>query len=261
MFNVQQRAALNSIDDWSQFPACVAVDNTAKGGPLPGITYGREASQGVEGLNGHIGPAREKDLVNSILWLCNKEVERFNEWYENVYADEQQECVNTNNAMERLEAIKEFPPNQSSVTWLGETEEKQSYLVQTKKNNENESFEVTLLVPDAGENGNTLFGDCTCGIPRRDYFPCCHMKAVARHTLKSVDLLVPFEFRTEHWQRLYPQDLVVNVPKLEHVLASEVPHDNLLRIPVTAPPKRGRPNKKRLLCGLEKAMKKARTGR
>ena len=248
------RKAVDSVKDWHQFPACVVRDNTAAGGPAAGITYGRTASSAVEATNAHILPARSLDLVNSILWVCDHEVKRFEKQYAQAHGCED---VNTPHASQRLHKLYARSLQGTTVTDIKSTEEVETFLVQTTKDDgTHNSYEVELLVPSAGYNGDTLFGDCTCGIPLRDYFPCYHMMAVARKRMKAVDLLVPLEFRAETWKEQFPPDLVVTVPNMAHVVASEIPADEFLRLPVTAPPKRGRPNKKRKFQGIEAAMKR-----
>ena len=83
------------------------------------------------------------------------------------------------------------------------------------------------------------------------------MVAVAdRMSINSV-YVVPSEFTKSTWISQYP-DVTVSVPSHGDVLASDVPLDTSLKNPVAAPPKRGRPAKRRMRGVMERVLKRAR---
>ena len=111
---------------------------------------------------------------------------------------------------------------------------------------------------------------CTCGVPQRDRFPCSHMFTAAVSNCLPVERLVPPEFRVSHWRSQFPATtLHFSVPTREDVVsrhkAESTPSSNdgsgsvvTLLAPVTAPPKRGRPNLRRRRSAIEKVSRRVR---
>lgn len=123
-----------------------------------------------------------------------------------------------------------------------------------------------------------LTASCTCGEPVRDRFPCSHMFTVAVSQLVPVERLVPPEFLVSTWRSQFPAtSLHFTVPTREDVLARHRSHacphavssaesaeageagsGISLLTPVTAPPKRGRPNLRRRRSAIEKVTQRVR---
>jgi len=60
---------------------------------------------------------------------------------------------------------------------------------------------------------NSMFGRCTCGVPKRDGVPCIHMAVLVlagdlpEPMLTQVSIM-PYWLTTAHWRQQYPQDLL-----------------------------------------------------
>lgn len=120
---------------------------------------------------------------------------------------------------------------------------------------------VYLRVPAAEDSNQSRFPvdkpACSCGLPAMEHMPCGHMLAVAVKTSLNQVYLVPQEFTTAAWVAQYP-DADAYAPLLSDIQASSVPCDIDLRSPVAAPPKRGRPTKRRMRGVMERTLKRAR---
>ena len=94
----------------------------------------------------------------------------------------------------------------------------------------------------------SYFGQCTCGVDRRDAVPCEHMAALAassrvpgvtRHNI------MPYWWMRSHWRRQIPQDLLeANIITIGSVKSDTQPDRYLRYCPDwTANNKSGRPKK------------------
>lgn len=243
------KAALESLDDKRQFLASAAA--------VGAQTYGKATSQGVESLNSAILPARQLDLVSSILKLLELDCKRYQDNYARAWNSPGR---NTPWAVKKLAklaanigAVEEMH-DQSTAT-------KTCYLVKVKVNGSDTQYEVKLLRPLEGDNEDTLFGDCTCGIPMRDNFPCAHMRTVARTKMLHEPSLVPVEFTVGAWRKQYPADLAFHTVSKQQLLAEYTanPGDgDSLAYPPACPPKKGRPSKKRIRHAVELSAQRRR---
>jgi hypothetical protein len=111
------------------------------------------------------------------------------------------------------------------------------------------------------ENGS-IFGDCSCGVPRVDGIPCRHMVAVCKS--KKIDGLnetniMPVWWHTTHWRRQYPQGTSVeNNVSIETLRNTTRPSQEFCLCPAFSSGKKpGRPKEeKRHKSAMEKAMEK-----
>ncbi len=63
-----------------------------------------------------------------------------------------------------------------------------------------------------GDDDNSLFGECLCGVPNTDGIPCNHMCIVAKlYRIEGLNEtnIMPIWWHTSHWCRQYPADFVV----------------------------------------------------
>lgn len=256
------RAAIESLPDEQQFLA-VAASRGAQ-------TYGKTTSQAVESQNAHLLKARSVDLVSSVFEVASLETERYNK---NYMAAHSHEGLMTPWARSRLSALKQLSDDVTEVTNPEVLAENitRIFVVVT---DEGKRFTVKLVnplgivsqLPSAVETvtDQTFFTDgvetaaCSCGIPLRDRFPCDHMVTVARVMSLPEELLVPPEFLTYRWRKQYPDDFAFRVPKKVEAELSVVPRDETLSLPMICPPKRGRPNKRRMKSAVERAKKHRR---
>lgn len=120
---------------------------------------------------------------------------------------------------------------------------------------------VHLRVPSTNDTNQSHFPEdktaCSCGVSAIEHMPCGHMLAVAEKVSLNSLYLVPHELTTAAWVAQYP-DVDVYVPTIADVQASTVLSDDSLRNPVAAPPKRGRPAKRRMRGVIERIVKRAR---
>lgn len=123
-------------------------------------------------------------------------------------------------------------------------------------------FKVVLRVPLANDTNQSRFPTdgtvpCSCGAPGIELMPCGHMLAVAEKITVNNLYMVSEQFTTAAWIAQYP-DVEVVAPTIADVQASPVATDTSLRNPVAAPPKRGRPAKRRMRSVMERVVKRAR---
>ena len=118
--------------------------------------------------------------------------------------------------------------------------------------------DVSLAIT-RGDNGNilSLFGACSCGQPQIQQFPCKHMDAAAVEGQFDERMLLPIEFTTARWKAQYPAGhTFFTTTKDELMVAGSFAslRDRRLRVPVTAPTKRGRPLTKRAKSAVERSV-------
>lgn len=239
----EARAAILSVPDQYQFlAACVAAG---------GSTYGRTASTAVESQNGHVLDARALDLPNSVIWVGELEEKRFDRWSASASASAD---AMTPFVRARFDALSVY--GSIELITAGNATEK-SYLVRTFGGRAHTS----TLVEQRNANGAVVsyFGRCSCGYAACHTFPCCHLKTVAVNTNINEDLIIPVQLTSSRWKEQYPAGLTVEMPSMSFVRAtdpSELSSDSKLRLPVVAPPKRGRPKAKRARHGMEVSMRR-----
>ena len=256
------RSALGSISDEHQFLA-VAASRGAQ-------TYGKTSSKAVESQNSHLLNARCLDLVSSIFEIGALESARYNKSYHSAHS---YDGLMTPWARSKLSSLKQVSDEVTEITnpdalsvnvtrtfvVLGSTGKKYTVRLVNLLHGEEQ-----LLTPSDSDCNKTLFSDgtetamCSCGIPLRDRFPCDHMLTVARVFSLPEDMLVPPEFLTWRWKQQYPDDFPFRVPGKIEIEMSVVPRDERLTLPIVCPPKRGRPNKRRIKSAIELAKKRSR---
>lgn len=240
--------ALNELPDDMQYPAAVVQAG--------GKSYGKHASTGVEANNGAVKDMRCIDITNSIVMLGRREARVYNQMAHNAntatgYA--------TPSASARLADV--VPSGDATLVPIESTAAYKKYHVSCANGI---IYKVRIAIPDLSDPNYSYFLDdggenCSCGVPARDLFPCEHMAQVAFQYALQDEHLVPFELSNAHWREQYPEGIVANVPSMADVNASDVPRNELLRIPVTAPPKRGRPSTKRKMNAMEIIAKRVRS--
>lgn len=238
------KAALNSVADKNQFPASAVASGA--------VLYGRNSNQLSEVDNSAIETARHLDPFLFVLWNGDRAVRLYTK-----FAQEARECQTmlTPWSVQALGKVKKLGEAQAV-----NAEFTADYHV-FKVIAERVVHKVFLRVPPPGSADQSRFPvdqvPCTCGVPEIENMPCGHMVAVAEATAISTVLLVPLAHTAAAWDVQYP-DVPVFCPTYADVLASTVPRDVSLKMPVAAPPKRGRPAKRRLRGVMERVARKAR---
>ena len=237
-------AALQSIPDSCQFPAAAVAAGA--------LLYGRDSNQLSETDNSAIEGTRNMDPFLFVITNTERAVRLYT-----TIAAEAHSC-------QTILA----PRITTHLFKLRKTGEAQA--VHDKFTSRHHVYNVTmdsrvhtvhLRVPDAGAVNQSRFPDdevlCTCGAPGIERMPCGHMLAVADMASFSRVLLVPYDLTTAAWVAQYPP-VDVFAPSYSSVLSSSVPRDLKVKMPVSAPPKRGRPAKRRMRGVMEKISKKSR---
>ena len=238
------RAALSSLPDERQFPAAAS----ARGAKL----YGRDSNQLSETDNSAILPSRSLDPLRFVLWHCDRAVRLYSKFHH-----ESRACDSfvTPYALQRLRDTKKTGVVHPIVA--EHTTQHQAFNVVAGEN----VYKVILRIPLVNDTNPSRFPigkvPCTCGVPGMQHMPCGHMLAVAQKISLNYLYMMPVEFTTAAWTAQYP-DADVFVPTMADVQASTVPRDESLRNPVAAPPKRGRPAKRRMRGVMERIVKRAR---
>lgn len=240
------RTALQKLPDEKQYPASAV----AAGATL----YGKESSQGSESDNSAIKPARCLDPVRQLLWHG----ERAKRLYV-VNRQKTRECQNllpprVKDLLDDIHGVGNASPVLADFTPMV-----QVYNVIC---DDDVVYRVSIKTPSSTPNESRFPTDCvpcTCGVPMRDRMPCGHMVAIADKLGLNPAVLVPSELTTANWVRQYTEGIVPVVPTFADLLSSSVEKDSSLRVPVAAPPKRGRPQTKRQRSAVEKITKRMRS--
>lgn len=239
------KAAIDSVPDAQQFPASAAASGAE--------SYGRFASQGSESHNSATLPGRNLDPLQCILWHTAHAQRKFLEFKQAAHAHTDSL---TPKARERLSDL--LQGQFIGMVTRVQNEGTVAVRVWRVTVNERVSYKVRLSYPTAvrpslfPRHGNA----CDCGVPRTTHFVCSHMVLVARKINAPEHTLVPQDLWTSAWREQFPLDLTPAAPTIADVRASEMPEDSTLRLPITAPPKRGRPSKKRRANAMTAAVKR-----
>jgi len=243
------RGALESVPNHRQYLAAAAQRGA--------LTYGKSTSQAVESVNSalKLHGVRCLDVMTSILKALQRDKKRFDAHYEKAWNST---ARNTPWATAKLDKLDAGIGTVHDLVHL-DTELKTHYYVMT--HGSTQKFQVTLLNPNVGDNEDTYFGSCECGVPKRDNFPCDHMMTVARVRMLPENKIVPMEFTVETWKLQYPGDHAfrnMTTEDVEAAFAQDPGDGGNLAMPVTCPPKRGRPPTNRKRSAVEKAVKRNR---
>ena len=118
-----------------------------------------------------------------------------------------------------------------------------------------------MVIPKEATYGS-YFGECSCGVDKRDGVPCDHMAAIvksARVPVLTIYNIMPYWWTRKTWQLQFPleEEPVCNV-RLEQIKATRNKDIFLRYCPSwSAPNKAGRPKKgERRKSGIEIAMGK-----
>ena len=163
----------------------------------------------------------------------------------------------TPNALARLSEIT--PKGEASLTYLESTAVYKRYSVECENG---KFYKVRIAIPCQEEDFSYFLDDgkenCSCGAPSCEFFPCDHMMQIAFQFSLAEDHLIPRKLSVAHWREQYPEGVLALVPTMADVHSSSLPLAQYLRIPVTAPPKRGRPSSKRRKSAMEIISKRYR---
>lgn len=207
-------------------------------------------SQAVESQNGHISDARALDLPNSALWVTQLEARRFNRYKEACLARTDVMPPKILRNFSELKAYAYLPNNAPSASAT-----EQGFLVKTTPTL---TRTVTLIFQrDAAGDIVSYFGKCSCGTPSCQNFPCNHQKTIATARNLDENLLILLKLTTARWREQYPMAFTVCAPTMDGLKARDVAQvgvDVKLRLPVIAPPKRGRPRTKLVRHDMEVSM-------
>ena len=236
---------MSSLPDKQQFPAAAAASGA--------VLYGRDSNQLSETDNSAILPARGLDPSLFVLWQCKRAVRLYNKFYHESRACD---SLITPHAMRRLR--KTVKAGVVHPIPAEHTAQVQAYNVVVG----DAVFKVLVRVPLADDTNLSRFPSdgqvpCTCGVPTIEHMPGGHILAVAEKMSLNSQHMVPTEYTTTAWISQYP-DVDVVAPTISDVQASAVAGDETLRNPVAAPPKRGRPAKRRMRGVMERIVKRAR---
>lgn len=200
-------------------------------------------------------PARCYDPLLSIIWQGSRDNRRFHEISQKAHAQDHYLPPRVKARLLAVSPTGEVQPVQASFTITH-----QAFNVVCEGN---VVYRVHLRIPIKGHADKSRWPvekyPCTCGVPSIGHMPCGHMLAVAFSMSISSTYLVPTELTTGHWRAQFPAEELAIVPTLSDVVGSATARNNALHVPVTAPPKRGRPNNKRKRSAIEKVTRNLRT--
>ena len=206
---------------------------------LGGRMHGRKASTLVESLNGTHKVQRAMGLVCACLSLA-EETEIIFEKHKKASSDAGDgniPPVIMASLKKRLRDIPEQQHSRKSPTWVKVKSGKWVGHVHVRQ----------LDTPEAP------FGMCTCGESKRDHMPCDHMLGANQMLGREVSTIVPVCHQHAAWvAETAKGGITEDLPTMTEVLEGR--KNKKLRVPVIAPPKRGRPATKRLRSAVEKVM-------
>jgi len=113
----------------------------------------------------------------------------------------------------------------------------------------NTAHKNTVIIPKLPTKGS-YFGQCTCGLAKRDAVPCEHMAAIvvsSRIGVLTRHNIMPFWWKRSQWQEQLPQDVTPECyANMEVIRDNYEPDDTIRYCPSpswSAPNKAGRPAK------------------
>jgi len=238
--NANESAYLQVHKDNEQYPAarCAMQGNICM--------YSRTASSGVESMNRANMEAREAtavDMLNSVMVLLRLESGRFEAYKRAAWNTHTPPTPQGMDAM-RL-AFENVNTTQFTVT-VSSLEECYQCTVRFNKVG---ALTYTVKIPKVPTLGS-MFGTCTCGIPKRDGLPCIHMVVLAKggninHVSFTRVSVMPYWLTSEYWRQQYPMESVCRGDiELQTVMNKYNAEDDIRYCPSwAAPNKAGRPKK------------------
>ena len=254
--NAKDLQYLNNVDDASQYP----VKRCEQGAYM----YHRTTSQGSEVMNAANREIRSKRAVcpvNACLILMKTECRRYVMQKNNAWAQETDLTPRGD---------KEYDEVYNGVNYrefsINIVERLTSWECNVKRLHTTLAQNHTVIISKEATRGS-FFGECTCGLARRDAVPCEHMAAVVCSSriagLTRLNIM-PFWWTRKQWQQQLPQEVTsFCCANMEEIRANYVADDFVRYCPSwSAPKKPGRPSKgKRKLSGLEIAQGKKKKPR
>jgi hypothetical protein len=231
---------LTDVSDAVQYPAARCAM-----GPTV-CMYGRSASSGVESMNHANKDTRHPlsvDCLVAAMTQIRLESGRYEKYQKLAW---NYELPLTPRGMETMETVySDVVPSQ----YARDVREMATCFHCTVCRTVGDGVVYTLSIPKQAKFGS-FFGTCNCGIPRRDGIPCRHMAVLAdARDVPNPDFtrlsVMPYWFRTEHWQKQYPRDVHCNgAVNLRLVMSKYDAEDDIRYCPEwLAPKKAGRPKK------------------
>jgi len=244
-------AYLNKVPDHQQYPAsrCALTEGVCM--------FMRTASSAVESMNRANASVRERtavDPINACILLLKLEGERFGKHRD--LAHKHSEILTPHGMKLMTKAFKDVNPREFEI-YINPQGDRLSCRV-----NRIISPNIYTCWFHAIEQEGSLFGDCTCGVPRVDGIPCEHMVAVCKS--KKIDGLnenniMPLTYHTSLWRKQYPSGVSVTcVTNIDDLRRASNPSNKFMLCPaISAPRKAGRPKvMKRIKSSQELAMEK-----
>ena len=254
--NKKDMQYLNNVEDASQYP----VKRCEQGAYM----YHRTTSQGSEVMNAankEICSKRAVCPVNACLILMKTECRRYVMQKNNAWAQETD--LTPRGDKEYDEVYNGVNYREFSINLV---ERLTSWECNVKRLHTTLAQNHTVIIPKEATRGS-FFGECTCGLARRDAVPCEHMAAVVCSSriagLTRLNIM-PFWWTRKQWQQQFPQEVTsFCCANMEEIRANYVADDFVRYCPSwSAPKKPGRPSKgKRRLSGLEIAQGKKKKPR
>ena len=253
LYHMDTRAVayLNKVPDHQQYPAsrCALTEGVCM--------FMRTASSAVESMNRANASVRERtavDPINACILLLKLEGERFGKHRD--LAHKHSEILTPHGMKLMTKAFKDVNPREFEI-YINPQGDRLSCRV-----NRIISPNIYTCWFHAIEQEGSLFGDCTCGVPRVDGIPCEHMVAVCKS--KKIDGLnenniMPLTYHTSLWRKQYPSGVSVTcVTNIDDLRRASNPSNKFMLCPaISAPRKAGRPKvMKRIKSSQELAMEK-----
>jgi hypothetical protein len=242
---------LNNIPDTAQYP----VKRCEQGAYM----YHRTTSQGSEVMNAANWEMRSRRAVcpvNACLLLMRAECRRYASQKKNAWA--QATYLTPRGDKEYQEVFDGLNYREFSIIVV---ERDESWECIVKRMHTTLAQKHTVSIPKEPTRGS-FFGECTCGLVRRDARPCEHMAAVVCSSriagLTRLNIM-PFWWTRKQWQEQLRQEVTSLSYANMEVIRSNYKADDFMRYcpSWSAPNKPGRPSKgKRKLSALEIAQGK-----
>ena len=242
---------LTNIPDHAQYP----VKRCEQGA----FMFHRTTSQGSEVMNAANLEMRSRRAVcpvNACIILMRTECHRYARQKKSAWA--QATYLTPRGDKEYQEVFDGLNYREFSIVVV---ERDESWECSVKRLHNTLAQKHTVSIPKEQTRGS-FFGECTCGLVRRDAVPCEHMAAVvcsSRIAGLSRLNIMPFWWTRKQWQEQFPQEVTSICHANMEVIRAEYKADDFMRYcpSWSAPKKPGRPSKgKRKLSALEIAQGK-----
>jgi hypothetical protein len=240
---------LNNIDDHAQYPV-MRCDQGA-------YMYHRQTSQGSEVMNAANTPMRAANAVcpvNAAMLTIKLECRRFKTQQTNAWSVENE--LSPRGEQEYSEVFEGINYREFTIYIMDRGDEAWECTVTRRLIGAVAKHKV--IIPKEPTKGS-YFGQCTCGLSKRDAVPCEHMAAIvvsSRIGVLTRNNIMPFWWKRAQWRKQFPREVTAQCfANMEVVREDHDADDNIRYCPSwSAPNKPGRPAKgKRKLSALETA--------